>query len=410
MSKTLQSEEVTSTLAPTSVLVSFLSVLGAINFADRAVIGLAGPAIIAEMHLSATQWGLVGSSFFLLFSLSSLIVPAWSDWVGTRKILAGLAIVWSIIQIVTLVITSFLPLLISRIILGAGEGPYYSISTSTASKQIVPAQRGFVFALITLGPALGPALFSPLLALLLVAFSWRVTFALLGAIGVAWALAFLLVTREDRPERTVQETTPWKTLFSLFWTPGVIFTILASFASYWYIALLVSWVPVYYVQVWHLSQSSSLYLLGVSLPWLVGGIIQVGVGWLSDRLFKRGGGRLRVQVLSISLLIGALLLAGAALAPSLLLAILCLSLTPLGATFPLTIALLTDMIPKSHQGAFLGLCVAIASIAGLIAPAVTGLLIQHATSPIAGFQLAYLLAMGFIACCSCLSWVFVRPQ
>lgn len=410
MSKTLQSEKVTSTLAPTSVLVSFLAVLGAINFADRAVIGLAGPAIIAEMHLPTTQWGLVGSSFFLLFSLSSLIVPAWSDWVGTRKILAGMAVVWSLVQLATLVITSFFPLLISRIILGAGEGPYYGTSTSTASKQTVPAQRGFVFALITLGPALGPALLSPLLVLLLVAFNWRATFALLGVIGVVWALAFLLATREGKPERTVQETIPWKMLFSLLRTPGVIFTILASFASYWYIALLISWVPVYYVQVWHLPQSSALYLLSVSLPWLVGGIIQVGVGWLSDRLFKRGGGRLRVQVLSITLLIGALLLAGAAQAPSLLLAIFCLSFTPLGATFPLAIALLTDMTPTSHQGAFLGLCVAVASIAGLIAPAVTGLLIQHATSPMAGFQLAYLVAMGFIACSSVLSWVFVRPQ
>ncbi len=74
MSNTFQSGTVTSALAPTSVLVSFLSALGVINFADRAVIGLAGPAIIAELHLSAAQWGIVGSSFFLLFSLSSLVI------------------------------------------------------------------------------------------------------------------------------------------------------------------------------------------------------------------------------------------------------------------------------------------------------------------------------------------------
>src|SRR5579864_8048144 len=189
MSSTLQSGNVRSALAPTSVLVSFLLVLGAINFADRAVIGLAGPAIITEMHLSAAQWGLVGSSFFLLFSLSSLIVPAWSDWVGSRKILAGLAVVWSLVQFTALIITSFLPLLISRIILGAGEGPYYGTSTSAASKQIMPTQRGFVFALITLGPALGPALLSPLLAFLLVTFNWQVAFAILGVIGVVWALS-----------------------------------------------------------------------------------------------------------------------------------------------------------------------------------------------------------------------------
>src|SRR5579862_10026810 len=124
MNSTLPSGNVRSALTRTSVLVFFLSALGAINFADPAVIGLAGPAIIAEMHLSAAQWGLVGSSFFLLFPLSSLLMTAWSDWVGTRKILALLAVAWSLVQLATLVISSFLPLVISRVLLGAGEGPY----------------------------------------------------------------------------------------------------------------------------------------------------------------------------------------------------------------------------------------------------------------------------------------------
>jgi len=52
----------------------------------------------------------------------------------------------------------------------------------------------------------------------------------------------------------------------------------------------------------------------------------------------------------------------------------------------------------------------IGTLSGLIAPAVTGLLIQHATSPMAGFQLACLVITGFMACCSGLCWVFVRPQ
>lgn len=411
MSSTVQSEQVSSRLASTSVLVSFLLVLGAINFADRAVIGLAGPTIIAELHLSAAEWGLVGSSFFLLFSLSSLVVTGWSDRVGTRKILAGLAVVWSLVQLVTLVITSLLPLVISRMLLGASEGPYYGTSTHAASRQIAPTQRGGVFALITLGPALGPALLSPLLALLIVTFRWHATFAMLGVIGVVWAGAWLLVTRERKQEKSsVPKSVPWKTLLSLLWTPGVIFTILASFASYWYVALLISWIPVYYVQVWHMPQRSWVYVLGVSLPWLAGGLIQVGVGVLSDRFFKRGGSRLRVQVLSITLLIGALLLAGAALAPSLPFAILYLCLTPLGATFPLTIAVLAESTPTSSRGTLLGLGVAIASLAGLIAPAVTGLLIQRSTSPVAGFQLAFLVATGLIACCSGCCWLFVRPK
>jgi hypothetical protein len=41
-----------------------LFVLGAINFADKAVLGLAAIPIIKELHLSPAQYGVVSSSLF----------------------------------------------------------------------------------------------------------------------------------------------------------------------------------------------------------------------------------------------------------------------------------------------------------------------------------------------------------
>ena len=56
------------------VMIFMLLGLGAINFADKAVLGLAAMPIIRELHLSPTQYGLVSGSFFLLFALSSVVV------------------------------------------------------------------------------------------------------------------------------------------------------------------------------------------------------------------------------------------------------------------------------------------------------------------------------------------------
>ena len=42
------------------VMISMLLGLGVINFADRAVLGLAAVSIIKELHLSPAQYGLVG--------------------------------------------------------------------------------------------------------------------------------------------------------------------------------------------------------------------------------------------------------------------------------------------------------------------------------------------------------------
>src|SRR5882757_10420464 len=45
-----------------------------VNFADKIVVGLAGVPIMTELKLDPEQFGDLGSSFFLLFSISAIIV------------------------------------------------------------------------------------------------------------------------------------------------------------------------------------------------------------------------------------------------------------------------------------------------------------------------------------------------
>jgi ACS family hexuronate transporter-like MFS transporter len=78
------------------VMIILLLVLGAINFADKAVLGLAAVPIIKELHLSPAQYGLMSGSLFWLFALSSVLVTGWSDRIGTRKVLALLATTWAL--------------------------------------------------------------------------------------------------------------------------------------------------------------------------------------------------------------------------------------------------------------------------------------------------------------------------
>src|SRR6266705_4931065 len=94
------------------MMIFMLLGLGAINFADKAVLGLAAVHIIKELHLSSAQYGLVSRSFFLLFALSSVLVTAWSDRIGTKKVLTLLATSWAIIQVATVFVFSFPALLL----------------------------------------------------------------------------------------------------------------------------------------------------------------------------------------------------------------------------------------------------------------------------------------------------------
>ena len=55
-----------------------------VNFADKIVVGLAGAPIMDELKLSPEQFGLLGSSFFFLFSISAIVVGFIVNRIDTR--------------------------------------------------------------------------------------------------------------------------------------------------------------------------------------------------------------------------------------------------------------------------------------------------------------------------------------
>src|ERR1700712_5131336 len=69
-----------------------------VNFADKIVVGLAGVPIRKELNLDPEQFGLLGSSFFFLFSISAIVVGFIVNRIDTRWVLLVLAAVWSLAQ------------------------------------------------------------------------------------------------------------------------------------------------------------------------------------------------------------------------------------------------------------------------------------------------------------------------
>src|SRR6516164_428120 len=100
-----------------------------VNFADKIVVGLAGGPIMDELKISPQQFGDLGSSFFYLFSASAIIVGFIVNRVQTRWVLLAMALVWALSQFPMMFATvSLTTLFVCRIILGAGEGPAFSVA------------------------------------------------------------------------------------------------------------------------------------------------------------------------------------------------------------------------------------------------------------------------------------------
>jgi len=113
-------------------ITSLIVVFATINWADKAIIGIVARSLQEDLGLTATQIGFAGSAFFFLFSISGAAVGFLGDRFQVRWILFVLAILWGLIQFPIIITGTFTVLLVTRIILGAAEGPATALANTAA--------------------------------------------------------------------------------------------------------------------------------------------------------------------------------------------------------------------------------------------------------------------------------------
>ena len=267
--------------------------LTAISNADKAIIGFASVPIIEELGLTPEQWGMVGSVFFLLYSISAVLGGAIADRFGTRIVIAGMVVLWSLVQFSTIFISSFAFLLITRIILGAGEGPSYSLAMTAASKWLPKEKRGIGISIISIGGPLGVAISAPILMSLITNYGWRSAFIATGIVGIIWIAAWLWIVKEkadSKEESSVVESgsdlsinQPESKFSSVLLSKNFILIALCGFATYWSFTIGLNWLPNYLENVRQLSAETLAIV--VALPWILITLSQITFSTISDRLF-----------------------------------------------------------------------------------------------------------------------------
>src|ERR1700729_675339 len=167
-----------------------------VNFADKIVVGLAGVPIMTELKLEPEQFGLLGSSFFFLFSISAIIVGFIVNRIDTRWVLLVLAVIWALAQFPMVGTVSFTTLLICRVILGAVEGPAGAVAVHAIYKWFPDEKRALPTAVLSQGSAFGIILAVPALNWVIVKYDWHYAFGVLGVVGLMWVVAWLILGEE----------------------------------------------------------------------------------------------------------------------------------------------------------------------------------------------------------------------
>lgn len=366
-----------------------------VNFADKAVVGLAAVPIMQELHLTPSQYGLLGSSFFLLFSLSAVLVGFVANRQPARWIILVLALMWALVQFPMIGAVGFGTLLTCRILLGAGEGPASAVATHAVYKWFPDEKRTMPTAILSQGAALGVIVALPLLNLILVRFSWHWAFGALGIAGLAWVAAWLVLGREGPiadPPLTAQaaDRLPYARLLL---APTFIGCVLACFGAYWSLSLGLTWFTPFVVGALGYSQQDAGWIS--TLPWVAGACTVLLSGWLSQTLLARGlsSRNARAVLGTVPMIVGGVLtfLVPLVPAPAGKLALLVLGGGLTGPIYVVCTPMISEFTPIRQRGAVLAIFGAIYTLAGIIAPYVSGSLIQSASNVLEGYQQGYMV-------------------
>jgi MFS transporter, ACS family, hexuronate transporter len=404
------------------IIISLLFLLTVISNADKAIIGFASVPIIKELGLSPEQWGFVGSIFFFLYSISAVLVGALADKIGTKKVIAVMAAIWALVQLATVFVSSYSWLLVTRLILGAGEGPSYSLAMTAAAKALPKEKLGIGLTLVSIGGPLGVAISAPVLMHIILTYGWRAGFIVTGVIGVVWIVLWLWLSKEHKNVQienpTAKESSnvsflePETKFTSVLFSKNFILVALCGFATYWSFTIGLNWLPNYLQNVRKLSPDTLKIV--VALPWILITLSQITFSSISDRLFAKTKSVVkgRVFVLGPVMLTGAFCYFFGTMFSSnfIAIALLSLGLTFGCITLVLGPAILVELIPKKHNGKIQGWFMAITSLGGIVGPYATGYLIQHSANPGLGFQHSFQATAVVLLVFGGLVWAAVRPK
>lgn len=390
------------------VIVLMLFSVGMINYMDRAAIGILAPLMKADLHFTDSQLGIVFSAFFAGYAVFSFLGGYLSDCVGPKKTFLIAACAWSVFCAATGMVGSIAALIGVRVLFGASEGPMNSTTNRMITNWFPRRETARALGFALSGQNFGSALAAPLSVLIASLLGWRLSFVVLGSLGLIWSAVWAFGVQDtpaesrfvsesekkhiasDRKPVTAMLSEQVGPLRQYLLAPTTLAMAAGLFAHLYILYIFISWLPSYLVSVLHVSTKG---LAGAAMvPWIGGFIGYAGGGFVSDFVFKKSTNRLAARKLTtiVPLLsaVGALIAVLFVTNLTISVLILGFALMMLSAGMQSLWAMIHELVPAARMGSVGGFIHLLANLSGVISPALTGFAVQYT----GGYTLAFTIA------------------
>ena len=238
------------------------------------------PLLIAELGLTHSEAGALGSMLFISYAIILLPAGVLGDMVGPRVVITFGAVVSAVTNLLFSYSTSFSSMMILQFVNGLGQGMAWGPLSRLMTNWYPRESMSFVMSLLSIPPALGPPLAYILSGYLASLYGWKLVFQIPFIVLMATSLVFALFVRDKPSDSALSH--PWsRTSFFESLKKREVWLVSVAYLALWGATRgLMVWLPTFLVERIGMTLMAASTMGGlISLP----GIPAMFVGtWLSD--------------------------------------------------------------------------------------------------------------------------------
>ena len=176
-------------------IIGLICLATVINYIDRSALGIMWPSISEDLGMNKSDYAIILNIFMVAYAIGQSASGKMFDKIGTRLGFVVSITVWGLATIFHALARGLLSFGVFRALLGLGEAGNWPGAVKSNAEWFPLKERAMAQGIFNSGASLGSVVAPPLIALLWVAFGWKITFVIVGALGLLWVIPWLLVNK-----------------------------------------------------------------------------------------------------------------------------------------------------------------------------------------------------------------------
>ncbi len=189
-------------------VIALICIATVINYIDRTAFGVMWPEMGKDLGMDESDYAVMLNVFMVTYALGKFLSGKLYDQIGTRLGFVFSIVLWSGAAILHAFAKGLVSLSIVRGMLGIGEAGNWPGAVKSNGEWFPVRERAIAQGIFNAGASLGSVIAPALIAFLYGHFGWRSTFIILGVIGFAWVIPWMVVNKskpQDHPWLTDKE-------------------------------------------------------------------------------------------------------------------------------------------------------------------------------------------------------------